>query len=547
MTIRPVCEFVDRSADTLAVVVHLRGADEDAGATFQLRLRRRWGAPVATADATVGDRVNTVGRRTRSALRFTIPTAQIPNGAVRIEIARGGSAEWSPVGTTPGLLACSRPEPVGERQLQVLPAAGRSATWLRFSSWTWSAQVGWALRNVGRDLAFIVFGRRFAWVRLLRLFTWVVVPRGPIWLIGERKETARDNGYAFFAYLRRERPDAPVYYVISKDSPMATAVSRLGHVVWHSSIRHRILMLHASVLANSYSIKHMLPSRWRPGAYMNQCAWRVGAHRVYLKHGVHLSPDAVKRANGGYDLVLTVGPQETQALAATSGYTSAQLRQTGLARYDNLIPVRPSRTVLFMPTWRRYLVPKLFGSGDEALVPYEGSTYQQFVHGLLASRELAAVLAAHDLAMIVVPHYNLTGLLRPEHLGSSRISILDGATADIPYLLRSCALLLTDYSSVQFDVAYMGAPVVYVQFDREEYAAGHGGSSWFDAERDGFGPVATTIEESVRKLNAYAQRQFERERIYAVRLKRVFAHSDYENNARIVHAVDRLHATAVRP
>ncbi|WP_168211805.1 CDP-glycerol glycerophosphotransferase family protein [Ruania zhangjianzhongii] len=374
----------------------------------------------------------------------------------------------------------------------------------------------------------------------MRVLTWIFVPRGAIWLIGERRETARDNGFAFFAHLRQQRPEDPVFYVIARDSPSAAAVAELGHVVWHSSLQHRILMLHAAVIANAYSIKHMLPSRWRPGAYMNQCAWRVGARRVYLKHGVHLSPDAVKRSNGGYDLVLTVGPQETQALARTSGYTSTQLRQTGLARYDNLVPERPSRKVLFMPTWRRYLVPKLFGAGDNALIGYEGSTYQQFVHGLLASPDLAEALEEHDLTMLVVPHYNLAGLLRPEHLGSERISILDGMTADIPCLLRSCALLVTDYSSVQFDVAYVGAPVIYTQFDRDEYAAGHGGTSWFDPDRDGFGPVVTTVHDAAEAVAAYAGQGFTREGTYTDRVSRVFSHSDHRNCARITAAIDSM-------
>ena len=540
MSLRPVCEFVDRHASRLTIGVHLRGRDEDEAARFRLRLRPRWGAVVLTVEAPVLERVNTVGHRTRAALRFTVPADRLPNGAVRLEVSRVGSEVWTPVGTTPGLLANARPEPVGARRLQVLPAAGRPATWLRLTSWSKPARVGWALRNAARELAFAVHARRFTWVRLVRVLTWVFVPRGAIWLIGERRETARDNGYAFFTHLRRERPADPIYYVIARESPSAATVAELGHVVWHSSLRHRILMLHAAVLANAYSIKHMLPSRWRPGAYMNQCAWRVGARRVYLKHGVHLSPDAVKRSSGGYDLVLTVGPQETQALARTSGYTSAQLRQTGLARYDNLMPERPSRTVLFMPTWRRYLVPKLFGAGDDALVAYEGSTYQRFVHGLLASPALADALEQQDLTMLVAPHYNLAGLLRPEHLGSARLTILDGTTADIPHLLRSCALLLTDYSSVQFDVAYLGAPVVYAQFDREEYAAGHGGTSWFDAERDGFGPVVTTVGATVEAVAAYARNGFVREAEYSERVARIFRHSDHRNGERIAAAIDSM-------
>ena len=544
MTFRPVCEFVERRADRLIIGVHLRGGEVGPEALFALRLRRRWRGPVLTVQAPVLERVNTVGRRSWTALRFSVPVDQLPNAALRLEIARTGTAGWTVIGTTPGLLACSRPEPIGTRRVQVLPGAGRSATWLRLSSWSRPAQMGWTVRNATRELAFVLHRRRFTWVRPVRLLTRPLVPRGPVWLVGERPETARDNGFAFFAHLRRERPQEPIYYVIAKDSPMAGDVAALGHVVWHSSWRHRLLMLHASVIANAYSIKHMLPSRWRPGAYMNQCAWRVGARRVYLKHGVHVSPDAVKRGNGGYDLIATVGAQEADALARTSGYSTAQLRETGLARYDNLVPERPSRTVLFMPTWRRYLVPRLFGGNDTALVGYQGSTYQRFVHGLLASDELASMLKRHDLTMKVVPHYNLAGLLHPDQLGSDRITILDGTTADIPHLLRSCALLLTDYSSVQFDVAYVGAPVVYAQFDREEYEAGHGGTSWFDAERDGFGPVVTTLSQTIQALEDYAAGGFVREAHYDAQVRRIFSHDDRQNCARIATAVDDLVATA---
>lgn len=540
MTIRPMCEFVERGADFVTVAVHLRGSDEDADARFTLRLRSRWARTVIAVEAPITVRVNTVGRRTRAALRFDVPVAELPNGAFRLELARAGSDTWQSVATTPGLLACSRLERLGARRLQVLPAAGRSATWLRISGWSGLAKVAWSLRNVCRELAFAVRARRFTWVRVMRLLTWIMVPRGSIWLVGERRETARDNGFAMFAYLREHRPQDPIYYVIAKDSPMAAAVEQLGHVVWHSSLRHRLLMLHADVLANSYSIKHMLPSRWRPGAYMNQCAWRVGARRVYLKHGVHLSPDAVKRANGGYDAVLTVGAGETKALARTSGYGASQLKETGLARYDQLIGDGESRTVLFMPTWRRYLVPRLFGTQQGALVPYAGSAYQRFIHGLLASDDLAAMLERHDLQMAVVPHYNLTGLLRPEHLASNRIDLLDGATADIPSLLRNCILLLTDYSSVQFDVAYTGHPVVYAQFDQEEYAQGHASQSWFDTGKDGFGPVTTTLTETIAALEGYARRDFSREAVYGERVTKVFAHRDRENCARIAAAIDAL-------
>lgn len=549
MTSQPICEYLDVSGSTLRVGVRLPGEDRRPGDRFVLRLVGRRGRAAVTASAEVEPRVNTVGRWTRSALLFVLEADDVPDGAFRLELVEdravptgegAAAAEPVPVEPSTGLLAASRPAPVGRRRVQAYPAAGRPAVWLQLARDTPAARARWALRDVLRDLVFAAHGRRFTWVRPVRLLTRPLAPHGPVWLVGERPETARDNGRALFEHLRTTRPEAAVYYVITADSPMRPAVERLGNVVVHSSWRHRVLMLHADVLANAYSIKHMLPSRWHPGAYMRQCAWRTGAYRVYLKHGVHLSPYAVKRANGGYDLLAAVGDREAQALTATSGYGS-QVVVTGLPRYDALVrPPVPSRSILFMPTWRRYLVPTLFSADDQAMVPYEGSTYQRFLSDLLGSDRLASLLERHDLTLDVVPHYNLRGLIAAGERAGGRVRVLDGATADIPALLRSCDLLVTDYSSVQFDVAYVGTPVVYCHFDEAEYTSEHGSFSWFEAERDGFGPVARDVGSALDAVARYAERGFVREARYAERVAAVFAHSDRRSCERLTRAIDEL-------
>lgn len=542
---RPICEYLDVAGTSLLITVRLRGEDRPHGERHELRLTDRRGRTLARATAEVTPRVDTVGRWTRSALRFEVATEGLPEGSFRLLLAGPSDVQPSATGPTrvepsTGLLASSRPRRLGERWVQPLPAAGRPSVWLRLDRDSRRGRLRRLATDLGRDLAFAAHLRRFTWVRAARLLTRPLAPRGPVWLVGERPETARDNGRAFFEHLRATRPDAAVYYVITADSPMRAVVEPLGNVVTHSSWRHRLLMLHADVLANAYSIKHMLPTRWHPGAYMRQGAWRTGAYRVYLKHGVHLSPYAVKRANGGYDLIAAVGEKEAEALTATSGYTD-QVVVTGLARYDALVrPPSPSRTVLFMPTWRRYLVPTLFGGDDRSLVAYEGSAYQRFIDSFLGSRRLAEVLEKHDLTLAVVPHYNLGAVLRTENLASERIRLLDAATADIPGLLRSCDLLVTDYSSVQFDVAYLGTPVVYCPFDEEEYVAGHSAFSWFRVERDGFGPVARDAAATVEAIERYAGTGFAREPEYEERVGSVFAHRDKLSCARLTDEVDEL-------
>lgn len=392
------------------------------------------------------------------------------------------------------------------------------------------------LRRDFRDLA---RRRPFAWARLARIATRPFVPRSPIWLIGERSDTARDNGYHLYAYLCRERPDIRAYYVIDPKSDQRSKVAPLGRVIAHSSRKHRRLMLHASVLANAYSLKHMVPKQWSPNAYLRHLAWRIGSHRVYLKHGIHVNTTELRRRSTGYDLYLTSTPAETIASRETSGY-DRQIVETGLPRYDALTPTPRSRTILFMPTWRLYLIPKLFSGKAEGDIPFEGSAYRQFVVDLLTSPRLLALLEQHDHRLQLMPHYNLRDHLAGVQVSSARVEVLDGAGGDIQEVLRECDLFVTDHSSTQFDVAYLGTPVIYAHFDEEDYQRGHAKPSWFDDEQNGFGPVVTDLEATIDAIEHYLDTDCQREETYDGRARASFVHRDQDNSRRAVTAIESL-------
>ena len=53
-------------------------------------------------------------------------------------------------------------------------------------------------------------------------------------------------------------------------------------------------------------------------------------------------------------------------------------------------------------------------------------------------------------------------------------------------------------SSVAFDFAYLGKPVIYAQFDKEEFYEKHDyKAGYFNYERDGFGEVVYDLESTV--------------------------------------------------
>jgi CDP-glycerol glycerophosphotransferase (TagB/SpsB family) len=482
------------------------------------------------------------GQRRNTGWSADLPIAGLPAGGYTLDLELEGTPGHDspriPVKVSAGVLATSRPVVFRDRRIQVFPVHGSNRAELIMRRATGAGSLlRWRMMSLRRDLGSMLRGRPFAWIRPVRWITRPMAGRKPVWLIGERPDTARDNGYHLFAYLRRERPDIRAYYVIERSSEAHAKVSALGPVVLHSSWRHRLLMLHATALLNAYSLKHMVPGRWNKAAYMRHASWRIGSYRVYLKHGVNEATKTLKRHRSGFDLYLTATEAETRAARETSGY-DRQIVLTGLPRYDALIPTPLSRTVLFMPTWRMYLTPRLFSDETEAPVAYEGSTYQRFMDDLFTSPRLLEMLERHDYRFELLPHYNMRAHLSEMERTSDRISVLDATTPDIQDVMRRCDLFITDHSSVNFDLAYLGTPMIYTHFDDEEYHAGHAHPSWFDHARDGFGPVTHDLDSTLDAIEHYLTNGCVREELYSRRAGEAFVFHDQDSSRRAVEAVE---------
>ena len=68
-------------------------------------------------------------------------------------------------------------------------------------------------------------------------------------------------------------------------------------------------------------------------------------------------------------------------------------------------------------------------------------------------------------------------------------------------LFKDSSLLITDYSSILFDYAYMRKPQVLYQFDIDEFYGKHYKRSYFDHGRDGFGDVVTSLDGVISSID----------------------------------------------
>ncbi|MFD3539378.1 glycosyltransferase [Streptomyces sp. NPDC058662] len=401
-----------------------------------------------------------------------------------------------------------------------------------------------------KDAKHVLRRRPFWKQRLARLLTKPLFLGRDIWLFGERGDTAQDNGWHLFRHARTDEKRRGAYYVIRADSPDRAHLAGLGHVVAHSSWKHKLLMLHASVLINAYDVDtYMLPDGWDRTRYLKHLSWRVGARRVFLQHGV-TDKDVSKglhRNRTGVDLILAVSRHEGRFLSEELGY-EGQVAVSGFPRFDALVPNRGGRRILFMPTWRAYLTVPSYSRGgggrEEKQAVRErflASSYRDFMVRFLNDPDLLAALEEFDYSLDFLPHYEMRGMVgemapREQH----RVRIVDQNKVRVQEAMRSCDLFITDWSSTAFDVAYLGTPLIYAQFDAEEYWGGHYQKGYFDARRDGFGPVGESVEEVVHEVIRYIQGGCEREPQYLRRVQRFFEHQDRENNARAAEAIERL-------
>jgi CDP-glycerol glycerophosphotransferase (TagB/SpsB family) len=315
----------------------------------------------------------------------------------------------------------------------------------------------------------------------------------------DRIHDADDNGERLFEHLRRERPDINAWFVLRPGTPDWDRLTARGQprLVAEGGFQWRMLMLNAAWLVSSHTNDPLI----NPPALRRLVAkptWRY----AFLQHGVmkdDLSPWFNRRH---IDMLVVSTEQEFASVVADgTGYhlTAKETRNTGLPRFDRLltlghaVPEEDRDLVLIAPTWRVWFtLPPASGDMERAVrEEFWDSEYLRRWKAILASPEIAAAVRERGWRIAFMPHPNLQDALPRVDL-PAHVEALGFAGNDVQGLYARCALLVTDYSSVSFNTAYLDRPVVYYQFDREVVEGGRhlGRRGYFDYGRDGYGPVA---------------------------------------------------------
>ena len=361
-----------------------------------------------------------------------------------------------------------------------------------------------------------------------------------IWLVGGNAgELFVDNSRAMYEYLR-VRKDVEEFWVLNKESEIKDKVP--GETLVKGSVKGYLYFMNAEVVLFSHSISADIVPYLFAVPVINRFHYKP--LKVFLNHGTvgfkvrkAMNPKTEKIAEKlvkSYDLNIADSEYEKE-IKTESWWNVLKERTfiTGYPRYDRLYNVKTEKkNIFFMPTWRNWIRPET--------VSIEETDYFKNITGLLTDEKLNKFLEDKDISFNIYIHQLMHGYLSKfENMELGKNVTLLPKEADITKELMKSDILITDYSSVAYDYLYLGKPIIFFQFDKNEYKDKVG--SYVDMEKELFGEEVLTVTECVdgimKIVNSDYKYSEEMQKKTEKLKKKFLAYDDKENCRRVYELI----------
>ena len=358
--------------------------------------------------------------------------------------------------------------------------------------------------------------------------------RKNIWLVFEKNSgTAQDNGYYFFKWMYENHPERQVYYVIKKDSKdYAKLQGMKNRVLTYMSFKHLLYLAASKLLIAPETRGHVFTWRQQKGRLRQVLDKKK---LVFLQHGVtafkhndsvldYNSPSAVTK-------YIVTSQNEQQIIHEGLHYPKEDVFVTGFARWDALVDKSKNLTekkIFVMPTWRGWL--DSMPSDEFVKTPY----YKNYMN-LLNSEKLNNLLVSSNVTLEFFLHPKFKEYTSDFESNLSNIKILDFKKVQVNEKLMESSLLITDYSSVSWDMHYLNKPVLFYQFDYQDYMNLTG--SYIDIKKNLFGSSSDNIDDLIAQIHSLIDNDFVNDKNFELLRNNNFAFTDANNSKRIFEKI----------
>ena len=372
-------------------------------------------------------------------------------------------------------------------------------------------------------------------LRMAYFFLERFLHRRPIWMFYDKIYKGGDSAEYLYRFSAKKKDGIKKYYLIDKNAPEYKRLKADGlKPLVRGSYLHRLIFLYADLMIVSNSTVcefNDLPAA--KSAYLRDL---LNFHVVCVQHGMSVQKIAVaqNRLRDNTRLYFCASKYELRNLyKPVYDYEGRHaLKLTGVPRYDGLIN-NDRRQILITPTWR--MQAALAPNGNEGVEReynpgFKRTMYFKEYNALINDRRLIDAAKQYGYRIVYVLHPIVSPQLK-DFTKNDYVDIVP-STGDMSYekVLCESSLMVTDYSGVQFDFAYMRKPIVYFHSDTMPT---HYEEGTFHYDTMGFGEIVRNREALVDLLVDYMKNDCTMKDEYRERADDFFEFSDRNNCSRI--------------
>ncbi|WP_072233574.1 CDP-glycerol glycerophosphotransferase family protein [Campylobacter coli] len=360
------------------------------------------------------------------------------------------------------------------------------------------------------------------------------LPKSNIWLLIDKDFIADDNAEHLYRYIMQNHPEQEIVFALRKESSDWKRLEKEGfNLVDFGSFEFERIVKKASKVISSHIDEYLTQ-------YITH-----GSQFIFLQHGVTQNDISKWLNSKKIDLLITSTKTEYNSIINDYNHYKFGKKEvvlTGFARHDVLLKNNKSDTkqILIMPTWRKYLVGNVISNSGsrEKNNNFKQSEYFQKWNSLLNSDGLRELYEKYSYTLVFNPHPNTIPYLEDFDF-PSYIKIAN-QNESLQKLFCNASLMITDYSSVAFEMAYLEKPVIYYQFDQDEFFKVQWQKGYFDYKKNGFGPVVEDEESLLKELENLLQNNCNPFGIYKDNIDSTFVFKDGKCCERICQEIRKI-------
>ncbi|ECL9344128.1 CDP-glycerol glycerophosphotransferase family protein [Campylobacter coli] len=357
-----------------------------------------------------------------------------------------------------------------------------------------------------------------------------------IWLLMDKDYEADDNAEHLYRYIMQNHPKQKIAFALRKESSDWERLEKEGfNLIEFGSFEFERIIKKASKVISSHCDEYLTKYITNRSQF------------VFIQHGVILN-DLSRWLNfKKINLFITSTQAEYDSIANDYNcykFGKKEVVLTGLARHDALLKNNRSnvKQILIMPTWRKNIVNSVVAnSGKRKLnLDFKQTMYFKKYNSLINNNLLKKVCQEYGYTIVFNPHPNIMPYLK-EFNFPSYVKIAN-QNESLQKLFCNSSLMITDYSSVAFEMAYLEKPVIYYQFDKEEFFISQWQKGYFDYKKDGFGPVVENEENLLKELESLLQNDCKPFGVYKDNIDSTFVFKDGRCCERIYAMLENMKA-----